>query len=141
MWTRPAAAILDPVAMRCLIVDDNAEFLAAARDLLERQGVAVVGVASTATCGLVLAHELRPDVTLVDVDLGEETGFDLASRLAGASGLERMRVVLISAYGEADLAELIAASPAVGFLSKPILSRAAIEAVLARAGPTERRGT
>lgn len=140
MWTQPAAAILDAVALRCLIVDDNAEFLAAARDLLERQGVAVVAVASTSARAVVLAHELRPDVTLVDVGLGEETGFDLASRLAGATGLEHMRVVLISAYGETDLADLITASPAVGFLSKPILSRAAIEAVLARAGPTERRG-
>jgi CheY-like chemotaxis protein len=128
------------VALRCLIVDDNAEFLVAARDLLERQGVAVVGVASTSARALVLAQELRPDVTLVDIDLGAETGFDLALRLAESTGLEDMRIVLISAYGEADLADLIAASPAVGFLSKPILSRPAIESVLERAGPTERRG-
>ena len=129
------------MALRCLIVDDNEEFLAAARDLLERQGVAVVGVASTGARALVLAHELRPDVALVDIDLGEETGFDLAARLAEATGLEDLRVVLISAYGESDLADLIAASPAVGFVSKPILSRPAVEAVLERAGPTERRGT
>lgn len=128
------------MALRCLIVDDNAEFLVAARDLLERQGVAVVGVASTSARALVLAQELRPDVTLVDIDLGAETGFDLALRLAESTGLEDMRIVLISAYGEADLADLIAASPAVGFLSKPILSRPAIESVLERAGPTERRG-
>ena len=129
------------MALRCLIVDDNAEFLAVARGLLERQGLAVVGVASTGECALALAQDLRPDVTLVDVDLGAETGFDVASRLAEAAALEDMRIVLISAYGETDLAELIAASPAVGFLSKPILSRPAIEAVLERAGPIERRGT
>jgi CheY-like chemotaxis protein len=128
------------VALRCLIVDDNAEFLVAARELLERQGLAVVGIASTSARALVLASELRPDVTLVDVDLGAESGLDLASQLARATGLEDARVVLISAYGEADLADLIAASPAVGFLSKPILSARAIEAVLERAGPTERRG-
>ena len=117
------------MALRCLIVDDNAEFLAVARGLLERQGLAVVGVASTGECALALAQDLRPDVTLVDVALAE------------AAALEDMRIVLISAYGETDLAELIAASPAVGFLSKPILSRPAIEAVLERAGPIERRGT
>ena len=128
------------MALRCLIVDDNAEFLVAARDLLERQGVAVVGVASTSARALVLAQELRPDVTLVDIDLGAETGFDLALRLAESTGLEDMRIVLISAYGEADLADLIAASPAVGFLAKPVLSAPAIEAVLERAGTTERRG-
>ena len=131
----------DHVALRCLIVDDNAEFLVAARDLLERQGVAVVGVASTSARALVLAQELRPDVTLVDIDLGAETGFDLALRLAESTGLEDMRIVLISAYGEADLADLIAASPAVGFLAKPVLSAPAIEAVLERAGTIERRGT
>jgi CheY-like chemotaxis protein len=130
----------DAVALRCLIVDDNPEFLVAARDLLERQGVAVVGMASTSARALVLAHALRPDVTLVDVDLGEESGFDLASRLARTTGLDHGRVVLISAYDETDLADLIAASPAVGFVSKPILSAPAIEAVLDRARATERRG-
>ena len=129
------------MALRCIIVDDNAEFLAVARDLLERQGIAVVGVASTSARALVLAQELRPDVALVDVDLGEETGFDLAARLAPATGLEDMRVVLTSAYGESDLADLIAASPAVGFVSKSTLSRPAIEALIECAGPTERRGT
>src|SRR5919108_6358416 len=119
-----AARRCDPhhVALRCLIVDDNPGFLVAARDLLERQGLAVVGVASTGARALALARELRPDVTLVDVELGEETGFDLARRLARAAGLEDVRVVLVSAHSETDLADLIAASPAVGFVSKPVLS-------------------
>jgi CheY-like chemotaxis protein len=121
------------VALRCLIVDDNPEFVVAARDLLERQGVDVVGVASTVAQALALARELRPDVALVDVDLGEETGFDLARRLATATGLDDVAVVLVSAYGERDLADLIAASPAAGFLSKTVLSAPAIEEVLARA--------
>jgi DNA-binding NarL/FixJ family response regulator len=117
------------MALRSLIVDDNTHFLTAARDLLEREGVEVVGVASSGAEALQLAGMLRPDVALVDIDLGDESGLDLARRLVGADG-ERSRVVLISAYSENDFADLIAASPAVGFLSKAELSAAKIEELL-----------
>lgn len=116
------------VAVRCLIVDDNAEFLAAARDLLERQGVSVVGVATTGEEALRCVAELRPELALVDVDLGEESGFELAQRLAAG---EDRRVVLISAYPESEFADLIAASPAVGFVAKSDLSARAVADVLA----------
>ena len=53
--------------MRCLIVDDSANFRDAASSMLELAGFAVVGVATTAAEGLRRYHELRPDVTLVDV--------------------------------------------------------------------------
>jgi CheY-like chemotaxis protein len=120
-------AILDDnVTLRSLIVDDNAHFLQAARDLLEREGMVVVGVASTGDEAVQRAEELRPDVTLVDIDLGEENGFDVALRLSTARGLEQSRVVLISTYAERDFADLVAASPAVGFLTKTDLSRTAI---------------
>jgi CheY-like chemotaxis protein len=114
------------VALSCLIVDDNAGFLDAARLLLERQGIAVVGVASTSDKALRRAHELQPDVMLVDIDLGRESGFDLARRLAAAPGLEHVCVVLVSMYAEKDFTDLIAASPAVGFVSKPALSASVI---------------
>jgi DNA-binding NarL/FixJ family response regulator len=126
---RSAAILRDAMALRSLIVDDNTHFLTAARDLLEREGVEVVGVASSGAEALQLADMLRPDVALVDIDLGDESGLDLARRLVGADG-ERSRVVLISAYSENDFADLIAASPAVGFLSKAELSAAKIEEVL-----------
>jgi CheY-like chemotaxis protein len=125
------------VALRSLIVDDNAYFLQAARDLLERQGMVVVGVASTGDEAVQRAEELRPDVVLVDIDLGDDNGFDVAQRLVAARGLEQSDVVLISTYAEKDFADLIAASPAVGFLTKTDLSRPAICALLA----SERRGT
>ena len=133
MRRRLCAAILgmrDPgpeaMALRTLIVDDNAQFRDAARDLLEREGITVAGVASTSAEASELALELRPDVILVDIDLGEESGFDLASRLAGGDA----RIVLISAYAEAEFADLIAASPAVGFVSKSALSAAALSEAL-----------
>jgi DNA-binding NarL/FixJ family response regulator len=114
------------MTLRLLIVDDNAQFLVAARCLLKSEGIEVVGVASTSADALRFARSLRPDVTLVDVDLGEESGFELAERLTDTAGGEAQRVILTSAYPEQDLAELIEASPALGFLPKPQLSARAI---------------
>jgi DNA-binding NarL/FixJ family response regulator len=124
------------VALRCLIVDDNRDFLAAARDLLRRERVDVVGIASTAAEAVRLAAELRPDVALVDIYLGREDGFTLARRLADGTDGQAPVVILISTYAEKDLADVIAASAAAGFLSKSELSRAAIHAALGLSDPS-----
>jgi DNA-binding NarL/FixJ family response regulator len=122
----------DPEPMlRCLIVDDSPRFLDAARGLLQRQGVTVVGVASNAADALQRAGELRPDVLLLDIDLGGESGLELARRLHSQAGQVEAPVILISTHAEQDYAELIAASPAIGFLAKTALSGDAIRALLA----------
>ncbi|MGH3338867.1 MAG: response regulator transcription factor [Propionibacteriaceae bacterium] len=108
--------------VRCLIVDDSLQFLKAARGWLEREEITVVGVASTVAQALQLVEELDPDVVLVDIDLGGESGFELASQLQRKAGANSSPVILISAYGEEDYAELIAASPVIGFLPKTALS-------------------
>jgi DNA-binding NarL/FixJ family response regulator len=117
-----------PVSRRCLLVDDNALYLGEARDLLERQGMRVVGVASNSGEALAIAAADRPDVALVDIDLGVESGLDVARALATCG--EPVSVILISAYAEKDLLDLLDDSPAVGFLPKSILSRKAIEGLL-----------
>jgi DNA-binding NarL/FixJ family response regulator len=126
------------VELRSLIVDDSEHFLAAARELLEREGITVVGVASTSDEAVRLARDLRPDVALVDIDLGEESGFELAKRLSTPGSDELTRVVLISAYPERDFADLIAQSPAAGFLAKPQLSASRIRAILGTSGDGSR---
>jgi CheY-like chemotaxis protein len=118
------------VALRCLIVDDNADFLQAARDLLERDGLEVVAVATTGDEAMAGAAELRPDVILVDLYLANESGFDLAQRLSDTAGPVPSPIVLISTYAQRDLEELVTASPAVGFLSKGELSGTAIRSAL-----------
>jgi CheY-like chemotaxis protein len=117
------------VSIRCLLVDDNDAFLESASVLLQREGVTVVGVASNIAEALRQARALRPDVILVDIGLGEESGFDLA-RLLAQDGQGGGEVILISARAEADYAELIADSPAAGFLVKPDLSAQAISRIL-----------
>jgi DNA-binding NarL/FixJ family response regulator len=111
--------------MRCLIVDDCADFVDAARGLLECEGITVVGVASTSADALRLFEESRPDVTLVDVNLGGESGFELAELLHRV-GPSPSPVILISTHAAQDFAELIDTSPAVGFLSKSALTCGAI---------------
>lgn len=117
---------------RVLIVDDNEAFLDAARVLLEREELSVVGVASTIATGLARAAELAPDVILVDINLADESGFELAARLAERDGLAA--VILISTHAEADLADLIAASPALGFLPKSDLSAESIRQIIGGGG-------
>jgi DNA-binding NarL/FixJ family response regulator len=119
------------MALRCLLVDDSTHFLEAASKLLEAQGVAVVGVASTVAEALARVHALEPDVTIVDVDLKGESGFDLVWRLAAASDPATTRTILASTHGETDLAELIAVTPVLGFISKNDLSAEVIRDFLA----------
>jgi CheY-like chemotaxis protein len=138
----------DPgLMLRCLIVDDSPRFVDAARGLLEREGITVVGVASNGAEAVQRVERLRPDVVLVDIDLGEESGFDVVRELHRDGRSAPPRVILISTHAEQDYAELIAASPAAGFLAKTALSAIAIRDLLGRdggsgsAGPvTGRRG-
>jgi CheY-like chemotaxis protein len=134
---REAIAACDAGAMslRVLIVDDNADFLAAARALLEREGVCVAGVASTAADALREAERLAPELILVDITLAEESGFELARRLAETSRNGERAVVLVSTRAEADFADLIAESPARAFLSKSDLSAEALRQIVAGGAP------
>jgi DNA-binding NarL/FixJ family response regulator len=116
--------------MRSLIVDDNGLFLDAARVLLEREGLTVVGVAATGAEAIRQAEELRPDVILVDISLGEESGFDLAQRLVEDGLGHEAVVILISTRTEEEFGDLIAASPAAGFLPKADLSASEVRRIV-----------
>jgi DNA-binding NarL/FixJ family response regulator len=119
-----------PGGMRCLIVDDSPRFLEAARGLLERGGIVVVAVATNGADAIRRAAELGPDVILVDVDLGGQSGFDVVRRLICEADVAPSAVILISTHAEEDYADLIAASRAAGFLSKTRLSAGAIRDLL-----------
>jgi DNA-binding NarL/FixJ family response regulator len=119
------------VPVKCVIVDDSSLFLEGALDLLTREGLDVVGVASDSAEAIRLVTELRPDVTLVDVDLGDEDGFDVAQRLHAISVASK--VILVSTHSEEDLVHLIERSPALGFIAKMRLSAQAIRDTLERA--------
>jgi DNA-binding NarL/FixJ family response regulator len=116
-------------AVRCLIVDDDAAVTVALRRLLERQGFCVVGVTLTLTEALRRMGDLSPDVVLVDMSLGAENESDFARWLAATGA--RAPVVLISA--DPELASTpMAASSAIGFLSKTDLSADSIHELMGR---------
>jgi two-component system, NarL family, nitrate/nitrite response regulator NarL len=116
--------------LRCVLVDDNEAFLETASLLLEREGLAIVGMASTIAGALRQVRALRPDLVLVDIGLGNESGFDLARLLAQDGQIARSEVILISTGAEADYRELIDDSPAAGFLAKSELSVRGISRLL-----------
>jgi DNA-binding NarL/FixJ family response regulator len=122
------------VGLRCLIVDDQLSFSEAARELLESQGLTVVGCATSSAEALRSVRALRPEVALVDIDLGPDSGFDLACRLADDVDGNAPRVILVSTHDEREFVKLIESSPAVGFLAKTELSAERIYRLLEQAG-------
>jgi two-component system nitrate/nitrite response regulator NarL len=114
--------------LRCLIVDDNEEFLDSASRLLSAQGLEVVGRASSGAEAVRLVQTLEPDIALVDVQLGNEDGLALTRQLAADA--PDTRIILISTHSEDELAELIVSTPAVGFLAKAALGANAIAELL-----------
>jgi DNA-binding NarL/FixJ family response regulator len=116
--------------LRCVLVDDNEAFLETASLLLELEGLAIVGMASTIAGAVRQVRALRPDLVLVDIGLGNESGFDLARLLAQDGQIAGAEVILISTGAEADYRELIDDSPARGFLAKSELSVRGISRLL-----------
>jgi DNA-binding NarL/FixJ family response regulator len=119
------------MVLRCLIVDDSPGFRDAMRALLEAQGIEVVGGAGSAAEALAQIAGLAPDVVLIDIDLGGESGLALARRIHDGAVDAVPKVILISTHDQGEFADLIEATPAVGFVSKTELSAATIRRTLA----------
>jgi DNA-binding NarL/FixJ family response regulator len=118
--------------LRCLIVDDNASFRGEMCGLLLEEGLDVVGGAGSVAEARGQIAELRPDVALIDIDLGGESGFELARQLRDEQGQgPAPHVILISTHDDTEYADLIKASSAIGFLAKTELSAATIRRMLA----------
>lgn len=111
----------------CLIVDDDDGFLEAARALLEREHIDVVGVASDSAGAMRLTTSVRPDVVLIDINLGDESGFDLVDSIASLGNAVSPTLILISTYTLDDFVDLPVPG-AAAFVRKSDLS-----------GPTIRR--
>jgi DNA-binding NarL/FixJ family response regulator len=111
-----------------LIVDDHPSFRANARALLEAEGLEVVGEAEDGTAALAEVERLQPQVVLLDVQLPDIDGFEVASRLTANGG---PRVILVSSHDARDFGQLVARSGAAGFIPKAELSGSAIAQLLA----------
>lgn len=116
--------------MRTLIVDDNPSFLAAAKTVLDGAEFSVVDVVQNGGDALRKVEDLDPELVLLDIDLGEESGFALAEHIAGRTDARRPKLVLISSHPEHLFTDLIAESPVLGFLAKSDLSPVRLAALL-----------
>jgi DNA-binding NarL/FixJ family response regulator len=114
---------------RVLIVDDHPGFRAQARALLAAAGYEVVGEAADGESGVRVARDLSPDLVLLDVQLPDITGFEVARRVH--SQPVPPAIVLISSRDASDYGSRIARSGARGFISKADLSALALKAILA----------
>jgi DNA-binding NarL/FixJ family response regulator len=114
--------------MKVLIVDDHPSFRSAARLLLEHEGFEVVGEAEDGITGLQASADLSPDVVLLDINLPDIDGFDVASRICLCTAAPK--VVLTSSRDPREFGPLVSRSGAQGFVPKGELSGDRITALL-----------
>jgi two-component system nitrate/nitrite response regulator NarL len=121
-----------------LIVDDHSPFRSAARLLLERGGIRVVGEAGDGDAALDAVRRLEPDVVLLDVQLPGEDGFAICERIVAGAGKghdRRPTVILTSGRPIASFRRRLARSRAAGFITKADLTASALSALVHRATP------
>ena len=111
------------MATTVLIVDDHPSFRASARTLLEDEGFEVVGEAENGKAAIEAVKRLNPDLVLLDVQLPDLDGFQVAKRLDknGSPG-----IVLTSSRDAADFGTIVTECGALGFVAKAELSGAAL---------------
>ena len=121
-----AAPTDDDRGMTVLIVDDHPSFRASVRTLLEAEGYEVVGEAENGVAAVEAAVKLHPDLVLLDVQLPDLDGFQVACRLRKLA--DPPVIVLTSSRDGADYGRCIGECGAHGFVPKAELSGAAIAA-------------
>jgi CheY-like chemotaxis protein len=115
---------------RVLVVDDHPAFRASARRLLESEGYAVVGEAGDGAGALQAVSELEPDLVLLDVQLPDIDGFEVAEQISAAANGHVPGVVLISSRDRTDFGPLLDAAAVLGFISKGELTGEALSELL-----------
>jgi CheY-like chemotaxis protein len=115
-----------------LIVDDYEPFRLSARQLLESEGFVVVGEAVDGASAITAARELDPEVVLLDVQLPDIDGFEVARRLAAEP--EAPVIILTSVREASDYRSRLPGTPARGFIAKTELSGAKIATLLGYRG-------
>jgi DNA-binding NarL/FixJ family response regulator len=126
---RPAGIGDETMGVTVLIVDDHPSFRASARTLLEAEGYEIVGEVEDGAAALRAAETLHPDLVLLDVQLPDLDGFEVAEQLLKLQ--DPPAVILTSSRDGADYGRCIESCGACGFVPKADLSGAAIAALVA----------
>jgi DNA-binding NarL/FixJ family response regulator len=118
------------VGHRVLIVDDHPSFRASARVLLESEGFDVVGEAEDGASAITETFRLRPEIVLLDVQLPDTDGFDVAAQITGQDGSDLPAVILVSSRDSSDFGPLVSRCGAMGFVPKAELSGERLQELL-----------
>ena len=97
--SRTSIPVRNPCATRILIVDDNADAAQLLSEALETLGHET-HVAYDGPSGLVLAEKVRPALAMLDIGLPVMDGYELARRIRSLNGLDGIRLVAITGYGQ-----------------------------------------
>ena len=112
------------VMPRILIVDDDVDAADALASLLRSAGYGDARVAYTGAAALALAVEFGPTVLLVDLDLPDMNGYDVARHLSQHPHLQNLRLIALTASCEHPGRELAREAGIERYLSKPVGSAA-----------------
>jgi DNA-binding NarL/FixJ family response regulator len=115
-------------ARRVLVVDDHPSFRSCASALLTAEGFEVVGEAENGAAAIALAAELQPELVLLDIQLPDINGFEVATCLLARD--RELKIVLVSSRDRSAYGSLIQRSGARGFISKADLSGVVLEGLL-----------
>lgn len=108
------------VMPRILVVDDDADAANALASLLQSSGYGDARVAQTGATALALAFEFIPTVTLMDLDLPDMSGYDVARQLSQHPRLQNLRLIALTTSSERRGRELAREAGVERYLSKPV---------------------
>ena len=111
----------DETTIQVLVVDDQPPFRAAARAVLNRIAeFDLVGEASSGEEAVAMSEQLRPDLVLMDINMGDMNGIEAARQVTVAR--PETMVILVSTYAAQDLPADARSSGAVAYIHKDELS-------------------
>jgi DNA-binding NarL/FixJ family response regulator len=126
------AAMTDEGSLGVLVVDDEPLIRSALRDMLEDEGIAVLGEAGDGNEAVALARKLTPDVILMDLRMPGMGGIDAIQAIRAERPASR--VIVLSAYDDPGLSNGATQAGAVDYLVKGCPPAAIFEAIHRAAG-------
>lgn len=107
------------MSQKILVIEDNAQNLYLIHFLLESNGYTVLE-AENGIIGIQKAKEEKPDIILLDIQLPEMDGYEIARILRSTPGIDTIPIIAVTSYAMAGDKERILAAGATDYIEKPI---------------------